>query len=580
MTQKNAPGPIGTSCLTCKRRHKKCDMRQPTCLRCEEERLECLGYSHNRRGLAHSAPPKPLKPRPILPKEEVTDVLSPAQRTTSVSVSNPSGGERYPGTSSSSEQGEHSRDTSNFDSLSTGLHPISGIYYSGPGTLVQRRDRSTGGLTTQDYLKHFRPQPNKTRPPSLPLSLHQLLLILNRLPPSPSDPIMTYLNSPQFEDYVVSHFHRMMDFAYFKPIQDQKEQLKSMILSRIRHSHFSRWIMLVCARICEAIIDGDWSQNDLHIRWIGDIESTLWIRLAQDPTPRETEDLRGDWLEVSLLKASLGGSANAYVVLRKATPTFLQATYSLPDLWSSSSDPAFIPLLNIVVSEHHALSSFILIDCTCAMMFGLPQQVEYDTNIDSLPKGFLPHEWAHSSPVEFQILLADINACRDKSPKARDWREIEYRLVNWETQIPRNDGVWESWMAIAWLAVQESWRLALLAYLYLAVCGLPSNDPRIQRCVTQILQVVGTVKQHESPDINIPFLIQYLMVGICARSEKHRKVTRNKLSDVNQTKFWMIRGGDFVPVLDHLWHGAGSGGRPVTWADYVYSREVMLPVPI
>ncbi|CAE6435697.1 unnamed protein product, partial [Rhizoctonia solani] len=165
------------------------------------------------------------------------------------------------------------------------------------------------------------------------------------------------------------------------------------------------------------------------------------------------------------------------------------------------------------------------------------------------------------------VLLADINACRDKSPKARDWREIEYALVHWETQVLRNNSVWESWMAIAWLAVQESWRLALLAYLYLT-------------CITQILQVVGTVKKHESPDINVPFLIQYLIVGICARSEKQRKITRNKFSNVTETKFWMIRSENFVPVLDHLWHGAGSGGRPVTWADYVRSREAVLPIPI
>ncbi|CEL53630.1 hypothetical protein RSOLAG1IB_06485 [Rhizoctonia solani AG-1 IB] len=132
-------------------------------------------------------------------------------------------------------------------------------------------------------------------------------------------------------------------------------------------------------------------------------------------------------------------------------------------------------------------------------------------------------------------------------------------------------------MVVAWFAVQESWRLALLAYLYLAVCGLPSDDERIQRCVTQIVQVVSTVKKREASEISVPLFVQYLMVGICARNEKDRKIARTKLSNVVETKFWPVRGVGFVPVLDDLWHGAGANGHPVTWNDYLRSREALLP---
>ncbi|KAG8744027.1 hypothetical protein FRC11_013659, partial [Ceratobasidium sp. 423] len=308
-----------------------------------------------------------------------------------------------------------------------------------------------------------------------------------------------------------------------------------------------------------------------------DIESAVQRRLTQDPSPKEAEGLRGDWLEISLLKTALGRSSNAYVVLRSATPTFLQAVYSLPDLWSRDSDLTLIPLMRIISSEHRALSTFVLMDAICAMVFGLPPQVEYDTRAAPVPKGILPHERAHTSPIEFQVLLADINACRVNSVETGDWKGIEHVSLNWQGQFIRDGPGWESWMMVAWLAVQESWRLSLVLYLYLlehkhkAVCGCSSDDARIQRFVTQILQVVDTVKKHESSEATVQFLIQYLMVGICARSEKHRKIVRNKLSDVNETKLWMLRGVDFAPVLDHLWHGAGWGGRPVTWADYVRS---------
>ncbi|EUC60472.1 fungal Zn(2)-cys(6) binuclear cluster domain protein [Rhizoctonia solani AG-3 Rhs1AP] len=48
MTYRLPPGPVGTSCLTCKRRHKKCDRFMPVCNRCSKGGYECLGYEHNK----------------------------------------------------------------------------------------------------------------------------------------------------------------------------------------------------------------------------------------------------------------------------------------------------------------------------------------------------------------------------------------------------------------------------------------------------------------------------------------------------------------------------------------------------
>ncbi|KDN38215.1 hypothetical protein RSAG8_09614, partial [Rhizoctonia solani AG-8 WAC10335] len=81
-------------------------------------------------------------------------------------------------------------------------------------------------------------------------------------------------------------------------------------------------------------------------------------------------------------------------------------------------------------------------------------------------------------------------------------------------------------MTVAWLAVQESWRLTLLVYLYLAVCGASSDEPRVQLCVSQLLRVVGTVRKHDSPDVRITFVIQYLMVG-CAIDRSGSKTKLN-----------------------------------------------------
>ncbi|KAF8686355.1 hypothetical protein RHS04_00149 [Rhizoctonia solani] len=346
------------------------------------------------------------------------------------------------------------------------------------------------------------------------------------------------------------------------------------MVSRLRASPSSRWIILISIKIYEDIIEGDRSQTDIHVHWIERTAASIYRRFGQNLTPQETKYLRADWLEISIISSIFGRGPNAYVALRNATPTFLQGVYSLPGIWSGGSDPTLIPLLEVIKSEDYSLSTYTLVDCMCALSFGLPQQIEYDTTARVLPDDFLPHEWATGIPTEFHLLLADINACRDKSPRARDWREIEHILVHWESRMIRNDEYWESWMSVAWLAIQESWRLTLLAYLYLAVCGLPSDDVQIQQCSTQILQVVGTVKKREPSDLAVSFFVQYLIVGICARRENHRRITRSKLSDPT------TGGLDFVPVLDHLWHGAGLGGHAITWSDYLHSRETLIPVPM
>src|SRR3569833_3334642 len=63
---------VRSGCLTCTRRHVKCDERKPFCLRCEKADIECAGYSSPK-------PPEPKKPakevvsrtvRPLLPRSE------------------------------------------------------------------------------------------------------------------------------------------------------------------------------------------------------------------------------------------------------------------------------------------------------------------------------------------------------------------------------------------------------------------------------------------------------------------------------------------------------------------------------
>jgi hypothetical protein len=102
------------------------------------------------------------------------------------------------------------------------------------------------------------------------------------------------------------------------------------------------------------------------------------------------------------------------------------------------------------------------------MMYGVPQTVEYDTSVPPLEGDTHPVEWMHGCPAKLQLIMVDINIRRawNRIGPAPDWRGLEHRLLSWQPPVSTVPGE-ESWRAIARLAVQESWRHALLIYLYM-----------------------------------------------------------------------------------------------------------------
>ncbi|CAE6448700.1 unnamed protein product [Rhizoctonia solani] len=77
-----------TGCYTCKRRKKKCDERQPTCLRCEKAGKECEGYASlenpDSRGLMRRTR---LAPAPSHTTEKTTSSSKPPENRTAPSAS-------------------------------------------------------------------------------------------------------------------------------------------------------------------------------------------------------------------------------------------------------------------------------------------------------------------------------------------------------------------------------------------------------------------------------------------------------------------------------------------------------------
>ncbi|CAE6435707.1 unnamed protein product [Rhizoctonia solani] len=300
MAQRSIPGPIGTSCLTCKRRHKKCDQRRPTCTRCDEEGFECLGYSHHRT-TGHPTQLTRPKPRLIAPanRRQERSSIQPLVRGAIAINEQSCSGNRGHSTDRSSSTGESTEGTCTTVSTSSPPSKPPGLPLEHPTVPHLENRHNSMIMSVEAY-----PSPLDSKIGSyfhgVPLpSLQQIFKTFSRIPNSPSNPTAAFLRSPQFEDYIFVHFDRMMNYVYFKPIQDHKIRFLDMVVLRLRTSWIARWSMLLNIRICEGLIT-DTMQPQLYSRWIRELEGVLRTALAQNPTSPEIHRLQGDRLEARL----------------------------------------------------------------------------------------------------------------------------------------------------------------------------------------------------------------------------------------------------------------------------------------
>ncbi|KAF8754810.1 hypothetical protein RHS01_05927 [Rhizoctonia solani] len=411
-------------------------------------------------------------------------------------------------------------------------------------------------------------------PIKFPLSPRQLSALYSQIPHLPSDPTMAILSSPQFEDYILLNFGRMLDLSYFKPVKDQKQAMFKMTIARLRTSPITRWFALLDTKLCASVIEGT-LQPQLYIDWIRDLEIIVKNKLVQDSPSKETRILLANWLSDRISPQPNRNSSPP-----EHSAHILADHILLPELWPENADLTCIPLVSIATSKYHELSMFVAMDCTSAVAFGVPQQVEYDVSCSPLsntPSARMDprHPDRVSRPPRRDQRLSRRVPARARVERYR----ARARDLDGPPHPARRDvGVVDGRCVACCPGKLEAHALGV-SLPRCVWCFL--GRPRVQMCVSQILQVIGTVKKHESPHASIPFFIQYLIaskVGICASREKHRWIVRNKMLNKTETKFWKVQVEEFVPVLEHLWHGAGSGGRPVRWCDYVYSREVVIPI--
>ncbi|KAF8606238.1 hypothetical protein BDV93DRAFT_363907 [Ceratobasidium sp. AG-I] len=415
---------------------------------------------------------------------------------------------------------------------------------------------------------HTKPTLQHTPSPQHPGGRHAL--------PLPRSVPLEPTNIVHIINYVLTQYERLLANSYFRPSPQQSVRFRRLVSCRLQLPGAARWAMYMGAQIFESLLDGVLPQKiATYNRLVQKLEQELHVTPNQDLTSDDIRNRLAGELEVGFLKLRLGHNLHMVQLLRKCAPIFLQIVFSDPTLWPEGRSITAVSVAHILASTRYELSHFIHHDAFYTMAYAIPPTLEYDTSCPPFRTDIHAVEWI---PAELHIALIEINARCALGYIAPDWRDIERRILSWQPHL--DDSTDDASQYIARLSERESWRQTLLAYLYMAACGVASDDPRVASAVRQIFQLLSNIDQQDSFMAKSRFFVQYLVAGACTSSEKRRAVARFQLSSRHGDGLWQHPGSDFVPLLDHLWHGAAANGRPIRWSDYMASRQAALPIPI
>ncbi|KAG8704938.1 hypothetical protein FRC09_003244 [Ceratobasidium sp. 395] len=358
----------------------------------------------------------------------------------------------------------------------------------------------------------------------------------------------------------------------------QATRIRNSLIKRIQGCDTTRLTIFIGYQVLQSLIKGDSAEKiSFYTNWLGQLEQQFSTSTS-DPnlTPTEAQNHLSATLELAFLRFGLANRATSvYRLLLDSAPVFLQMALMEGAWQPNPSNSASVSLAKLFASTRYELGQFALQDSLCSMLYSLPQVVDYDTSIQPFGEDTHLVEWVHGCPSEFQVALVDINAhVHHKPGKDLDWQIMEQRLKAWKPAVLTSED--ESWRTVARLAVQESWRHTLLIYLYMA--SFQPHGFLALASVRQVFRLTSAVKPPELPTIDIHLFAQYIVAGACAQDEKQRAAAREKLGVEFVKELMILRGSNFVPVLDHLWHGAAANGRPIRWSDYVKSRQTAHPI--
>ncbi|KEP53353.1 putative fungal Zn(2)-cys(6) binuclear cluster domain protein [Rhizoctonia solani 123E] len=492
------PGPSPTSCLTCRQRHQRCDLARPRCGRCAKGGYECLGYSDSRQD--------PHVPISSQPQPDPTAILVSAERPELADLGTSGFDSKQLLNFETEDQQYFDRTCANPDLTSSifgsaivygmvGSAPLGGSSYADvhvPDDNIHMWSRNQSQSATYEP-SLARRDSNATKPSdNVSAAEHgdvdfniNIQALFTSIPASVD---ATHILRDGYLTNIIGEYQAWrVRYWFATPPPSVRDAFMGLKGSKaiIRAVYLG-------ATLFQAVNKNSGGTGALKcIGWIDELERRFDRDFYNSSTLSDAGDYLLAELELAFIKSSMISSTSGYVVLQKALPRFLHLLAVDPNLYSEHRDG------NLVVSfprtfstPQYELKRFVMLDTIATLVLGVPPLIEYgyDGECDPVSHGL---ECIHGVPVVLVETICQVNSWRAGSRVAPldDWKTLEKRVMNWQTQPPIGEGGEGAVENIARFAIQESWRQVVLIYIYMGMCGASSHDARVQASIRQIIQL-------------------------------------------------------------------------------------------
>ncbi|KAJ1301198.1 hypothetical protein OPQ81_003609 [Rhizoctonia solani] len=609
-----------TGCFTCKRRKKKCDERQPTCFRCEKAGKECEGYASlenpDSRGLMRRTKLAPShatgKASGSSRAPENRSASSSSPNATSVPPAPLLSSQEYPYAPSEprsnawdddrlialrfiDQQRLSSYESPSPPSSSSSFDPAQ--YY--PPPLPPARvhpyppQTSLFLIPREANRSHTLYEPPQSKRPSVVYGPAWP-------PPSPTTSSDEGDKSPLTEDedpegvkianvmctvpvldsntpdnalpFVLQCYARWVNFVVFDPLR-VVDAMKDSVIQQFSTSEATRSRIILVANILGAL--GKSPSNTARNTSIVEAlttEAHRVIKRFQDAAPntrREIDMYNASraldlMMEMILIKRFASPLATVLTLMEIAAPVFRRACPDPPH--------QLVNLPNVLLSRNINLQNFVVIDILLSVTMARPMLFKYDTTYTPdtyrrMMDGECGFEWLYGIPDQFIVLLAWINSLAEDYGSNVDPRHvarIEEEIRDAKTRTSNNPAS-DPVRTIRRAAVQECWRQTMYAYLYLALCGVRADDPRVKKSTKAFVRLVNGVEAGRNPDVFL--FIPIITIGGFLQKEEDREMIRRRLLGLRECSIPGVAGNVCLRVLIEVWKQSDLTQQAPKWSD-------------
>ncbi|CAE6430657.1 unnamed protein product, partial [Rhizoctonia solani] len=356
----------------------------------------------------------------------------------------------------------------------------------------------------------------------------------------------------------------------FDPLK-VKNDIREFVYNQFEDGDQSRWTVALLANIGNRIGSEEFVEG----------KHSVLLYALQTMTQRRLRAINScaSPKRPALAKA-LAYAIEAMVIYFFTNPVTLALTIkheAAPIFRQLCSEPPNVPINLLSLLQHPlgCLGQYAYIDIFFGVLMDIPTLFRYEVVLPAYhpyrtvsaiqSDGII--QWMRGIPNQLVLVFAHMQSMRQDglTPK----KEVVALLEREIRELPMfNGSSSDRFLVIMRSVVQECWRQAAFIYLYMAVCGDPSDTARVQQAFRHYIKLLNGTKPGRLPD---EFLILTLqLIYPAAQRPRDREVIKQRVYSRDRTR---VATTSILSIMDNVWGRADAEGRPIMWSDVAASQR-------